>query len=155
MAVQTVYAVYGSKAGILRALRQAVVVQPEAEGLFREAVAAESGDRKLELFSRSIRRRWEYGADVVRFHLEAASTDPTVRAEVEEVLARRRGGIETLAASLDGTLASGLDRARAAAIIDALTMPELYAELTGIHGWSPDDYEAWLARSLQAQLLGS
>ena len=26
---------------------------------------------------------------------------------------------------------------------------ELYAELVGIHAWSPDAYEAWLAGALQ------
>jgi len=154
VAVQTVYAIYRSKAGILRALRAAVVVQPDAEALFREAISAESDGRKLELFARSIRQRWQFGSDVVRFHLEAASTDPTVRAEVDEVLARRRGGIEALAVSLDVVRLSDATRAWAAAIIDALTMPELYAELTGVHGWTPDEFETWLAGSLKSQLLG-
>jgi AcrR family transcriptional regulator len=155
VAVQTVYAIYRSKAGVLRALREAVVVQPEAAELYRQAIAADTAERKLELFSRSIARRWESGSDVVRFHVEAASTDPSVRTEVDEVLARRRGGIDRFAASLEGSLAPGLDVAAAVALIDALTMPEVYHELTAVHGWTPDRYEGWLARSLKGQLLGS
>jgi AcrR family transcriptional regulator len=154
VAVQTVYAVYSSKVGLLRALREAVLVQPEAEALYREALASESAGRKLELFARSIRRRWEFGADIVRIHLEAGSTDPGVRSEVEEMLARRRAGIDALAGALAGELAAGMAAARAAAIIDALTLPEVYAELASVRGWTPDEYEAWLAEALETQLLG-
>jgi AcrR family transcriptional regulator len=153
VAVQTVYAIYGSKAGLLRALRAAVMVQPDAEALYREALAAEPAARKLDLFARSIRRRWEFGCDVVRVHLEAASADPSVRAEVEEVLARRGNGIDVLAAALDGAPGAHLGRAATAAVIDALTLPEVYWQLTAVRGWTPDDYEAWLSRSLVAALL--
>jgi AcrR family transcriptional regulator len=153
VAVQTVYAIYRSKAGILRALRGAVLLQPEAEALYGEAMAAESAERKLDLFARSIRRRWESGSDVVLFHLEAGSVDPAVRSEVDDVLGRRRGGLAALAGSLEGSLAPELDRAAAAAVLDALTLPEAYDGLTRIHGWSPDRYEAWLANAMKRLLL--
>ena len=42
---------------------------------------------------------------------------------------------------------------RATAILDALTLPEVYVELVDVHGWTPDDYEAWLGRSLRQQLI--
>ena len=41
---------------------------------------------------------------------------------------------------------------RAGAVIDALTMPEVYLELVGAHGWTPDEYEAWLGAALRAGL---
>ena len=153
VAVQTVYAIYLSKAGILRALRLAVMVQPDAEALYREALEAGPPELKLELFARSIRRRWEAGAQVVRFHVEAASVDPEIRAEVEEVLARRRGGIAALVASLADSLVPALDIARASAIVDALTLPEVYVELTDVGGWTADAYEDWLSLSLRRELL--
>jgi AcrR family transcriptional regulator len=151
VATQTVYAVFGSKAGLLRALRDALVVQPEAEALYREALRAESADEKLGLFARSIARRWEAGGDIVRVHIEAASTDPAIRQEVAAVLERRLTGIRGLVATLIGELRPGVGDP--AAIVDALTMPEVHAELTGLHGWTSDEYEAWLARSLRSQLL--
>jgi TetR/AcrR family transcriptional regulator, regulator of autoinduction and epiphytic fitness len=154
VAVQTVYAVYGSKAGILRGLRDAVVHQPEAEALAREAFAAVDAGEALDRFARSIRARWDAGSEVVRIYAEAASTDPVLRAEHEAVYARRRGGLRHLAETLEDRLAAGIDAARATAILDALTLPELYAELVAVQGWTSDAYEAWLAATLRQQLLG-
>ncbi|MGD0019703.1 MAG: helix-turn-helix domain-containing protein [Candidatus Limnocylindrales bacterium] len=153
VAVQTVYAVYGSKAGILRALRDTVLRQPEAEALFEAAMLETNPERKLVLFAHSIRRRWEFGHDVVAIHRDAGATDSSVRAEVEQVLGLRRAGIERLARSLEGQLTPGIDVAHATAILDALTPPEVYAELTEVGGWSADEFEGWLARSFKNQLL--
>lgn len=150
VAVQTVYAVFGSKAGILRALRQSVVDQPEADALFGEAIQAASPKRKLKLFARSIRRRWEAGHDIVAIDGQAATTDAAVRSEVEQAMARRRAGIGRLAASLPAPV----DVARATATLDALTLPEVYRELIEVHGWTPDDYETWLAEALRALIIG-
>ena len=155
VAVQTVYAVYGSKAGILHALRDTVLRQPEAEALFEDATREGNAERKLELFAGSIRRRWEFGHDVVAIHRDAGATDPSVRAEVEQVLETRRAGIARLARSLEGSLAPGIDPAHASAVLDALTLPEVYAELTQVGGWSADEFEGWLGRSLKNQLLGT
>jgi AcrR family transcriptional regulator len=155
VAVQTVYAVYGSKAGILRELRDAVVYQAEAEALIHEAVAAGDAGAALDLFARSIRIRWDAGSDVVRVHREAASTDPDLRREHEAVYARRRGGLREFGEMLGERLAPGLDVRRVVAILDALTLPEVYAELVGVQGWTPDEYEAWLAMALRQQLLDS
>lgn len=153
VAVQTVYAVYGSKAGILHELRDSVLRQPEADALFEEALREGDAAEKLKLFARSIRRRWEFGHDVVEIHGDAAATDASVRAEVEQVLERRRAGIDRLARTLEVQLAPGIDLAHATAIIDALTLPEVYAELTDIARWDSDEFERWLARSLRDQLL--
>ena len=153
VAVQTVYAVYGSKAGILHELRDTVLRQPAAEALYEEAMHEAGAERKLELFASSIRRRWESGHDVVAIHTHAAATDPSVRAEAEQALGMRRNGIARFARSLEAALSSGIDPTMAAAILDALTLPEVYAELIDIGGWSADDFEVWLAGCLKTQLL--
>jgi AcrR family transcriptional regulator len=153
VAVQTVYAVFGSKSGILNELRDSVLRQPEADALFEEALREPKAEAKLKLFARSVRRRWEFGHDVVEIHRDAAATDASVRAGVEHVLGARRAGIDRLAGTLEGQLAPGIDVAHASAIIDALTLPELYAELTEVAHWDADEFEEWLARSLRNQLL--
>jgi AcrR family transcriptional regulator len=155
VAVQTVYAVYGSKAGILHELRDTAVRQPAAEALYEDAMREAKAERKIELFASSIRRRWEFGHDVVAIHSDAAATDSSVRAEVEQVLGMRRNGIARLARSLEAELQPGIDLAHATAILDALTLPEVYAELTDIGGWSADDFEAWLVGCLKNQLLAT
>jgi AcrR family transcriptional regulator len=153
VAVQTVYAVYGSKAGILRELRDAVVHQPEAEALVANALAAADAGSTLDLFARSIRVRWDAGSDVVRIYADAASTDMELRGEHEAVYTRRRGGLRELGEVLGDGLATGIDIPHAVAVLDALTLPDVYVELVGVQGWTPDEYEAWLAASLRQQLL--
>lgn len=37
---------------------------------------------------------------------------------------------------------------RAAAILDAVTLPQVYGSLVGTHGWAPDAYEAWLRETI-------
>jgi AcrR family transcriptional regulator len=152
VAVQTVYAVFGSKANILRELRGGLVSDPAADAAFRAAVAASSPLAALDLFARSIRLRWETGHDIVAIHLEAASTDQTIRGEVEQVLSGRRDGIGRLARSL-ATLEPSLETRQVIAVIDALTLPEVYAELVVVQGWSADDYETWLADALRRLVL--
>jgi hypothetical protein len=36
-----------------------------------------------------------------------------------------------------------------------LTQPTIYQELVAVDGWSPEEYEVWLAATLQQQLLSS
>jgi AcrR family transcriptional regulator len=153
VAVQTVYAVYGSKAGILGALREMAVFQPEAGRLASEAMGEASPDARLRLIARSIRVRWDAAADVTAIHRDAALVDRRLREPVEAVHARRMDGLTALAKTLDGTLRSGLDADRAAAILDALTMPEVYLELVEVQGWTSEEYEAWLGTALVEQLL--
>jgi len=153
VAVQTIYAVFGSKAGILRVLREGLLHQPEAARLYEAAITEPNSARKLELFAASIRHRWETGQDIVSIHEQAAASDPELRKEVDAVLGTRRDGIRRLAHALEPALAPGIPRAAAAAILDALTLAEVYRELVQIHAWSSDDFEAWLAAVLKNQLL--
>ena len=143
MAVQTVYAVYGSKAGILRALREDLVSHPEADALFERAVAEPAAARKAALMAGSVRRRWEDGHDIVAAQEDAGRSDPSVRRETDQVLAHRRRAFARLT-----------DDRRALALIDALTLPQLYETLVSRHGWTPAAYEAWLAQALEQSLTG-
>ncbi len=153
VAVQTVYAVYGSKAGILDALREWATRQPESEALYEQAMADPDPAQRLMLFARSIRERWQRAGDIVAIHRDAGTANPEIRSQVEATLARRRGGLRALAASLDGAFRPDVDLNRAAAILDALTLYEVYAELVEVQGWPPDTFESWLAGALVRELL--
>jgi AcrR family transcriptional regulator len=156
VAVQTVYAVYRSKPGILREVRDSIVFLPDAEERYREAmVSAAAGDpgAALDGFARSIRIRWEVGADVVLISREAGSTDTELRAEGNRPYERRRGGLRALVDAVSPALRPGLETDDAMAALDALTLPDVYVELVRGLGWSSDAYEAWLARSLRRLLL--
>ena len=154
VAVQTVYAVFGSKANILRALRESVVADPAASEAYAAALAATDLDEALGLFARSIRLRWQAGHDIVMINVSAASANPEIRAEVTAANAMRSGGIARLARRL-GELERGLDPRRVEALLDALTLTAVYEQLVANHGWSSDDYESWLAGALRRDIRDS
>ena len=149
VAVQTVYAVYASKANILRALTRALADDAGADAAYGEALAAADTSAALTHFAHSIRLRWETGHDIVAIGNDAASIDPAIREETERLLARRRGGIANLVRSMATRDASLIDQPRVLAVIDALTLPAMYADLVEGHGWTPDEFEAWLALVLR------
>ncbi|MFC5006921.1 TetR family transcriptional regulator [Dactylosporangium cerinum] len=62
-----------------------------------------------------------------------------------------RGPAEHLAAT--GLLRAGLTVDRAADQVYALTSVEIFERLTGVCGWTGDDYREWLTRTLTAALL--
>ena len=154
VAVQTVYAIYGAKAGVLRALRERAA---PARG--RSIVRGRDGGADGQAAA---------GAGLLGRSGNAGSRGPTslpstrlrpydsifLCNELEDVLRIRRAGLDRLAMALEPDLAPGMDPHRAGAILDALTLPELWAELIDLHGWTPDQYEAWLRDVLGQQLLG-
>lgn len=148
VAVQTVYAVFGSKPAILTELRWMVVNLPEADAARLEAMHAPTAEERLARFAHSIRLRWELTGDIVQVNQDAARTDPSIRAEIQPAEDRRQAGIAAFARALAEDLNLPIDVPRAAAMVDALTMYRLYAQLVGVHAWSPDDYEAWLRTQL-------
>jgi AcrR family transcriptional regulator len=154
VAVQTVYAVFGSKANILRALRDSVVTDPAASEAYAAALGATDLDVAVRAFSRSIRLRWEAGHDIVTINSMAAAADPEIRAEVAAANAMRSEGIARLARRL-GELESGVDPRRAEAVLDALTLTSVYALLVSDRGWTPDDYESWLEGALRTNIRES
>ena len=152
VAVQTVYAVFGSKANILGALRQSVVTDPAASEAYSAALTATVPDEALRSFARSIRLRWEAGHDIVMIDMNAAAADQEIRAQVGAANAMRSRGIARLAGRL-GELESGLDPRRVEALLDALTLTLLYEQLVSKHGWTADDYQSWLAAALRREIL--
>ena len=155
VAVQTVYAVHGSKANLVRALVLRLRDDPGADEAFSDALDAGTPDLALKAFARSIRRRWEGGSDIVAIHGDAASADPDLRADAEAALAARRRGIASLAERVSSLGGHPGHAAELAAVIDALTLPELFIELTVVHGWTAGRYEAWLSEALRAAAIPS
>ena len=153
VAIQTVFAIHGSKPNLVRALVRRLRDDPAADAAYAVALAAPTADEAIAAFARSIRLRWEAGHDIVAIHAEAASADPTIRAESAAALAGRRRGIAALAGHLTAIGAAG-DPEALAAVLDALTLPEVYAALTVVHRWSADRYEAWLRSTLLAGVDG-
>lgn len=155
VAASTVYAVFGSKRGILGAIRAAW----HEETHIREVVygsfdASVSPEERIEKLTKATRLQWEMGAEVVLIYKGAAAADPEAAAELNLALEGRRKGMANFALSLENHLRSGLNSTQATAILQALCSPEVFNELVRNSGWSLDEYELWLIRILKHELLG-
>ena len=148
VAVQTVYAVFGSKAAILDELRALAVDLPEADAAVRAAMSEPTPERRLAGFAHSIRLRWELAGDIVKVHQDAVRVDASLRPGIAAADARRHGGIAAFVRGIEADLGARIDVDRSTGVVNALTLYAVYEELVSVQGWTPDAYESWLAESL-------
>jgi AcrR family transcriptional regulator len=162
VSVKTVYLPFATKSGLLRALwdlrlkgdpGEAPVAQHE---WFREVLEEPDPRRKLELNARNSRlAKIRIGAmfQVIR---GAAQIDADCDALWQLIQTDFHANQQTIVESIEraGGLRSGLDLIQATDILWTLNHPDVWTLLAGKCGWSPHAYEAWLAESSCAQLLG-
>ncbi len=153
VAVSTVYAIFGSKRGILRAIRDTWHARTHIREVLNNSQQSNSPAEWLDQLAEATRRQWEMGAEVTAIYTGAAAADPTAAAELNEALAGRRKGLQNFAKNLEPSLRPGLNATHAAAILQALCMPEVFDELVRHSGWSADEYQTWLAQTLKRQIL--
>jgi AcrR family transcriptional regulator len=157
----TVYRLFSSKLGILRALLDVSIAGDD------EAVAVEDRPRvralladpdpksQLSGFAGITRGIMSRAEPVHRILVSAAGSDPDAEALLAEQTRQRQQGQARIARSLAraGALRPRLRERDATDIIHALMSPEVYRLLVGDRGWSPERYEQWLKDILIDQLL--
>jgi hypothetical protein len=84
---------------------------------------------------------------------EAAVSDPELATTMETVKAARRREMLDSARLLAGPEGLRLDPEEAAATLYVLYSPQVADMLMRDHGWSPQRYEAWLARMILEGVL--
>ena len=153
VAVSTVYAVFKNKRGILWAIRQAWHEESGQRNIYEQALEEADSVRRLELAAHATRRQWETGAATTAIYESAAATDAEAAAEFQEAMRGRRAGMSHFIQVSTGLLRSDLSTGQQTAIFLALTRTEIYREFVDVAGWTPDEYESWLAAILKQQLL--
>jgi AcrR family transcriptional regulator len=153
VAVPTVYSALGSKKAVLEEIRRLWIQDSQVQPLFAEALAEPDFNRRLELAARWQRQQLERGYDVIRIYQEAARIDADIRALWSAVLKGRAREKVRFIEALADRLQPGLTVKNATDVYVALERPEIYEELVLERGWSPEQYERWLARSFKQQLL--
>jgi AcrR family transcriptional regulator len=151
----TVYAVFGSKAGIVRELMDDLEQLAAGDDGAGETILAEVDPaRQLASFVHWIRTLFEAGEPIFRA-VRAAGANADTAAMVAVGNNRRREGTKLLAEgwASRGALAAGLDADTAGDTLWLLTSAELYLLAVEALGWSPDSYEQWLVHAATAQLL--
>jgi AcrR family transcriptional regulator len=155
VAVSTVYAVFRNKRGILQAIRQRWHQESGQRDIYQQAMEQQDPKRRLELAAYATRRQWETGGAMMAIYQAAAAADPDAAAELSIALRGRRSFLTQFIETMSEQLRLDLNPTRAAALFSTLTQPTIYQELVGEEGWSPEEYEVWLAETLQQQLLSA
>jgi AcrR family transcriptional regulator len=153
VAPQTVYWAFGSKAGLVREIRDAWFASAGTSERFGQVVAIDDPAARLEAFAGFMRHQWESGAAALSIQRDALRVDPDAAADVTAILETRARALFEVVRPLGPHLAPGLTVEKAHDLVLALTLLEVYLELQA-RGWSADAYQAWLAAALRAQLLG-
>lgn len=154
VAVQTVYAAFGTKRELLRQLIETTITGdddalPITERAEVQAVAAEpDARRRAELDAALCRSVTERVAPLVRVAEEAAASDPELAATMDAVKAARRREMIASAEIVGGPDGLRADPEDAAATLYVLYSPQVADMLMGDYCWSPDRYEKWLARMI-------
>ena len=157
----TVYRLFSSKLGILKAVLDiSVVGDNEAVAMAdRPRVRALLSDRdptnQLTGFAALLREVMARVAPVHRILADAARSDEDAALLLAEIARQRQEGQHRIARSLarSGVLRPRLRERDAADIIHALASPEVYGLLVFDRGWSGERYEKWLRGVLVDQLL--
>lgn len=162
VSVETIYKRFGSKAGMLKAAREAAVADsPEPPEFFEfpappieKALGADTDPkRQLRTLAEFSARRLERLAPYHRMLRSAGTGDP----ELGEFIAadhaarrdRQRANIHTIAANCRLRLRPG----EAADTYSALANPDIYLLLADQFGWTAERYRGWLVDTSARLLL--
>lgn len=153
VAPQTVYAVYGSKAAIARELRSHLERVADIPALFQSILAEEDPHRQVEKVVGVDRHLGEHHGDLYEFF--ASTKEPELVMLREELDAAKRWGMERIVERLQAknALRPGLSSARAVDILCALPRMDLYQQLVTRSGWTPAEFESWVAGVVKAAIL--
>jgi AcrR family transcriptional regulator len=161
VALKTVYVVFTTKSGLLRALWDLQLKgDQEDTGVaerpwYREVLAEPDAERKLRLNARNARAVKERLAGVLQVIRDAAPVDADTAALWELIQTdfydNQRVIVESLAKKK--ALRRGLDVKRATDILWTLNHPDQWFLLVGRRGWTPDEFEQWFADTSCTRLL--
>jgi AcrR family transcriptional regulator len=156
----TVYRLFASKLGILKALLDTSIAGDDQPLAVQErsdvaSLFTEPDPHKLLAgfagVTTAINQRTN---DVYLVLMSAAGSDPAAAELLNEIQQQRDQGQSQIARSLSRAhaLKPGLRERDAADLIHALMSPEVYRLLVGDRGWAPARYKQWLATTLTEQL---
>jgi AcrR family transcriptional regulator len=162
VAPATVYQAFGTKQAILaRILDVTIAGDADPAALLdrdwvRQAARHQDPRQRLALVVRHTSQVAARTAPVKKVMRDAAAADPAVRQLLLEDDRRRYLTQQALVDLIigAGSLRPGCDRDQAAATFFALVNSHGYQLLATQLGWSPDDWQRWLAGVLDRELFG-
>jgi len=156
VAVPTVYAIFGSKKGIVSELLDAARFGEGFQALIAEARKVTDPMLLLEFPPRFARRIYEAEIPVENLLHGAGMVAPELAAVEDERNCQRYDSQLMVIDALERAklLRPGLSRDVARAVLWTMTSREVFRMLVRERGWTGDEYEAWLRETLRRELVG-
>jgi AcrR family transcriptional regulator len=156
----TLYRLFSSKPTLLKAVLDVSFGGDDQPVAFADRpdvqiARSETDPRALiAAFARIGRDFMERSSAVMRVLATAAAVDPDAAQLMEEIRRQRHTGQSRIVAALSAleALDPSLEISEAADITYAVLSPEVHHILTAERGWTAEQYEQWLVRSLGALL---
>jgi AcrR family transcriptional regulator len=156
----TLYRLFSSKRGLLKAVLDVTLGgddQPIAFGDRAEVQAARAQTDPAQLiaaFAPIMRDFMDRSAPILHVLATAAPADPDAAQLAAEIRRQRHTGQSRIITALSnlGALDPDLDLAEATDIAYAILSPDVHRILTAERGWTGDQYQRWLTRSLGSLL---
>ncbi len=154
VAPQTVYAVFGSKRGILAALLDRIIYEDDFADLIEKAYDSASAYEALRFSTSLVRRLYESEGEVYSLLRGAGVLDPELaRLETNREAKRRKATEQHVQHILADRLRPGMELQVAQDLFWALTSRDIYRMLVHERHWSGETYEHWLLHILAVSLL--
>lgn len=158
VSTETIYKTFGSKPHLLKALWDVILAGDDApvsmarRPALLDVLACRDLDHALELYAQFVQGVHERLAPLHR--VLTTTGGPELAPLLADTENERRRGLASLTTHLaeHDLLPTGVDRGRLADAGWALTSPHLFTQLTLECGWSPKDYQQWLAATLRSQM---
>jgi AcrR family transcriptional regulator len=156
VAVPTVYAIFGSKKGIVAELLDEARFGDGYQALIGEVRKVTDPIAMLDFPPRFARQIYEAEIPVEDLLRGAGMVAPELAAVEDERNCQRYDSQLMVIEALEQgkLLRPGLDRDAARAVLWSLTSREIFRMLVRERGWTPAAYEAWLAEALRRELMG-
>jgi len=157
VAVQTIYSAFGSKAGVLAGLPDLIDEEAEVHDIVAQRDQTDDPRELLALIARLDRQVWERCGDIIELLQKNTAGEPEIDEAYAESMRRHRFGIEWTVQRIQasGVLRSDLSLQRAADVTEVILSTESWNILVGQRGWSVDEYEVWVATTLEVLLLAT
>lgn len=157
VSVQTLYLAWGSKRALLRTYLEAQLAgTASAPGEVGDRLAGKEPRELMAELARIVAEVAERSALGWKLYRDAAGTDPEIADDWAQLQQLRRATFQRVIGAIPaGALRPGLTVASAADTAWAIASPEAYELLIRTAGYSPDEFERWMAATLAAALLAA
>jgi len=155
VSVPTIYAVFGSKPGLLSALVEDAGSDSRIRRLARRAMSEREPRRRLAAVAKVVRTIMQEEASLLKFLREAGTGRPELEAARRQVHIQQRNALTGALRLLTetGSLRAGITFEEAVATLCDLASPESYSLLVDEFGWSAARWERWLSDSAVRLLI--